>query len=333
MPNVVAASLLTAGLRTDFVGNYQNAKRRSDIDLAPLMQLDIPSDKLTEIFAYTLAAPYMRRWPRDSAIPTGIFGSVQFSVTNKDWGQRIKWHRNDRQDDQTGSLYTTAQKGGDSAGTLDARVAIQMLAGSTDTDLLDAIPNCPDGAALASATDGSGANRFGVSNGNLLAGSGVATAIVIRTDFWRAVAQFRAFQDGQGQPLMLDEDLTRFTIYCGSANDLVFREAFFQSPTAIGANTATSNAGVQNNTQMQVSGKTVRIQTTQRITDNDWWVLADDCWVKPLFSLNREGLRFEDANMENGNAESLSTGEEFLQAHLRRGYGANLPFGLVKINN
>ena len=56
------------------------------------------------------------------------------------------------------------------------------------------------------------------------------------------------------------------------------------------------------------------------------------CWVKPIFSLAREGIKEESATMDTSDY-SKDTGIEFQQWHLRRGYGVNLPFGVIKVNN
>lgn len=335
---VIAASLLTAGLRSDFKDNYMKSKRASDARLGNVMQIDVPSDKLTELFAYPLSAAHMKQWPRGKDIPNKPFTAVQFSVTNKDWGHRITWHRNDRADDQTGSLYENAQQGGKSGGVMDERIFFQILTGATDANLLESLPNAPDGAALFATTAG-GAARFGATNGNLLTGTGVATAQAVRSDFWNTMAQFRLFQDTEGQPLYDDSDLDQgATIIAGAANESVFREAFLQGRTiqivtnpTVGGGTDNAAAAAVTNTILE-SGLKITLWLTQRITDNDWFVGLKGAWRKAIFSTSREAMKEEFANMDNSDY-SKDTGDEFIQWHQRKGYGVNLPFGLNKVNN
>jgi len=329
---VIAASTLTAGLRSDFADTYAKQKRTSDARLAPLMQVDVPSDQLTEYVGYFESAPHMGRWTRGKGIPSKAFASKQFTVTNKDWGHRVEWHRNDRMDDQTGTLFSMAKKAGESAATLDLRVAFQILTGAANSRLLESLPTAPDGAALFSTTDGSSAARFGATDGNLLTGGGVATGAAIRADLWAALEQARLYQDTEGEPLFGDEEIEAgVTVIYGAANEAVFREAFVQGRTLAAATTATSNAAVTNT--ILESGLPLTLWPTQRITDNDWIVVFHGAWLKPLFSTLREPMMEEFANMESGSDYSRESGVEYIQWHLRKGYGLNLPFGVLKINN
>lgn len=336
MAQVIAASLLTAGLRSDFVNNYGAAKRQADVRLGQCMLTDVKSDKLTEIYGYPKSAPHMRRWPRGWDISQKAFGSVQFSVTNKDWGHRIPWHRNDRMDDQTGSLFQMAQQGGKSAGVLDERVFFQILTGATDADLLESIPTAPDGAALYATVDGASAARFGATNGNLLTGNGVATASAIRGDIWSSIQQFKLFQDTEGQPLFTDAELDEgFVVVAGAHLESIMTEALLLPSVAYPIRNvagAENVAAVAAPNSLGVAGKNLSIWHTQRITTNDIFVFMRGCWVRPIFSQLREPLQEEFANMDN---DSLSrrTGEEYIQWHFRKGYGVNLPIGTVKIDN
>src|SRR3990167_11105697 len=89
--------------------------------LSKVMELNVPSDKLTEIYGYFLSSPYPRRWPRGEGLPNKNFKGVQFSVTNRDWAVRVSWHENDRQDDQTKSLRDRATAAPPHFATFDER--------------------------------------------------------------------------------------------------------------------------------------------------------------------------------------------------------------------
>ena len=330
---VVAASTLTAGIRADFANAYKSSYEASKSRLAGVMDLGLPSDKLTELFAYFESAPYPRLWKRGDAISSDEFGSVGFNVTNRDWGIRIGWHENDREDDQTRSLMDQAREAGRNFGTLPERIFFQILLNSTDNNLLPAVPLAPDGAAFFSTTSGAGSARFGITNGNLLTGSAVASSAAIRNDFFSAIEQLRGFQDTQGQPLWNDNILDGgFTVVYGVHNDQVFREAFQQGRTIAGALTSTSNAAVTN--IIMESGLNVDLWSTQRIPsgNDDWYVFAKDAPHKPVFQMVRRPLRESFGNMDNSDS-ARETKIEHVQWDSREGYGLMLPYQSIQINN
>jgi hypothetical protein len=326
---VVASNVLTAGLRADFWDTYERTYEGIKARLANVMQLDVPSDKLTEIYGYFQSAPYPRRWIRGEEMPNKAFKSVQFSVTNLDWAQRVSWHENDRQDDMTKSLRDRAQAAGEHFATLDERVFFQINNNSTDLDLLPSIPNAADGAALYSATDGDGSDRFGVSGGNIQSGAGVGSPVAIRSDFFKGIQKFRQFQDTEGQPLWDDSVIdSGYTVFFNVTNWQVFAEAFQQGRTV--AATGASTAAVTN--IIMDAGLRVELVPTQRITGNDWFVYLKGARKKAIFKQNRQPLREWFATMDNSD-QARNTKIEYMQWEARYGYGILLPYQAVKIDN
>lgn len=333
---VVASNLLTAGLRSDFWDTYERTYNGMQARLSKVMELNVPSDKLTEIYGYFLSSPYPRRWPRGEGLPNKNFKGVQFSVTNRDWAVRVSWHENDRQDDQTKSLRDRATAAGEHFATLDERVFFQINTGATDSQLLPAIPNAPDGVGLYSATDGDSANRFGVSGGNIVTGNGVASAGTIRSDFFNAIERFRQFQDTEGQPLWDDSVIdSGYVLFFNVANWQVVAEAFQQGRTMqILQNVAAAEnvaAATPTNIVMD-SGLNVELVPTQRITDNDMFVYLKGARRKPIFKQVRQPIREWFATMDNSDS-SRDTKIEYAQWEARFGYGVMLPYGAVQINN
>lgn len=332
---VISAATLTAGLRADFADTYKAKYKQIAGRLGRIMKLGVPSDKLVELFAYYKSAPHPARWPRGDKRRSKPFGSVQFSVQNYDWSGQVEWHENDRNDDQTKSLYEQAQDAGSNFAHLDERILFQLLLSSTDADLLPAIPTAPDGAALYATTAG-GVNRFGASSGNLLSGNGVGTAAVVRADFWNTIEQFKLFQDTEGQPLWDEATLDGgYTIVYGAANEEIFREAFIQGRTLapqknVGGSENVGGAAVTNT--ILESGLQLNLWSTQRITDNDWFVFINNSQVKALFQLERMPLRSITRTMENSDI-ARDTKIESVMWDARRGYGINIPYQTIKVNN
>jgi len=328
-PQVLAAATLTNGLLSTFSTAYRQQYEGMKENLGRVMDLGLPSVHAQELYAYFKSAPYPRRWERGSTISSKAFASVGFSVTNYDYGLEIGWHKNDREDDVTKSLFDQAQQGGRNWGTLMERFFFECV--NASADLLPAIPNAPDGAAMYSATDGASAARFGVTGGNIETGGGVASGDAVRADFWSSVARFSQMQDTEGQPLWDKSFLDAgYVVIYGSANEEVFREAFLQGRTAIGANTATSNAAVTNT--ILESGLSINLWPTQRITDNDWYVFAVGAQHKAVFEQTRQPLETHEQHMDNSDV-ARKTKEESVQWDSRHGVGVFLPYQTVKVNN
>ncbi len=329
MAGVLAGPALTAGLRAEFVDTYRFETVEIEGQLSGVMQFGVPSDKLTEIYSYPETAPYPRRWPRGQNISRDAFRYVQFSVTNHDWAHKIDWHENDRLDDQTDSLMQQARDGGAHWASLPERIFFQIITATVDLTLLPAVPNAPDGAALY-ATTAAGANRFGVTNGNLLPGTGIATAAAVRADFFNAIEQMRLFRDTKDQPLLPNSVFRKeFSVFFNVANLQVFLEAFVQGRTIDSA-----AAGAAETNIILDSGLKINLRPTPRLTDNDWYVFAEGVTQKAIFEQERKPLRTLEVTMDgNISDESRQTKQEWAQWDSREGYGVRIPYQTVKINN
>lgn len=330
MPQVIASAVLANGLRTEFVDTYLGiTNRMADSRLAKVMDLGIGATNRQHEFAYFEAAPHMDYWRRGDSIPTDAFKGVTFSTPVYTWGRRIPWHKEDRKDDQTGSLFEMARMAGQSAALLPTRFFFDLIQGRTDT--LPATPTAPDGAAIYATTAG-GANRFGVSSGNLLTGSGVASASALRTDYYNAIEQWKQFQDGKGQPLLSDELIDAGVIIIhGAANTEAFEEAFLQKRQGVVKGT---DAGTTPSNLVQDASRNVQLWGTSRITDNDWYVFLTAAPKLPTFLLDREGVQeFTSLEGDNNSDHTRNTGEEYVQFERRAGAGIALPIGTIKVNN
>jgi hypothetical protein len=311
-------------IRNTYADQYARSVNEVSPGLVNVMERDVPSDKLIEYYGYFLAAPHMKLWRRGENISYDSFDSVSWSVQNYDWGMAVDWHMNDRIFDQTKSLMDRIKDVGRSAVRLHERIFFQYLQGQTDNDLMPFVPNAPDGAAFFATTAG-GANRFGVSSGNLMTGTGVATAAAIRTDLWNAVEQFRLMQDGKGQPFwnpgIIDQGIT--VIY-GAGNSQVFAEAFQQKLTQ------GSSAGVSN--IILDADLKVTLWPTFYIGDNDWYVFLNGAPKKPVFHQAAIGLQEFYENVDNSE-RARNTKLESYKVMATWGYGLALPIGAVKVNN
>jgi hypothetical protein len=332
---VQTAATLTAGLRITMADAYTQRFKGIASKLANVMDMGLPSDKRTETYAWYETAPYPIRWPRGENISAGTMGDTSFSVTNYKYGRRITWSLEDREDDQTRSLFDMARQLGVHFATLLERLWFQVYLGSTDPELLPTVPNAPDGAALFSATNGASGDRFGISGGNIITGTGVATAQAVRDDAFSAVQRMAQFQDTQGEPLW-DTDVAEqgITVVYNVANDQVFREAFLQGRTLqVSPNAAAGGVGGGGVDNIWIVSRfPITLCPTQRITDNDWGVFMSGAPHKPIFQQDRRPLREFAINKTNSDF-ARDTDEEGVQWDLRQGIGVMLPYQCCQVNN
>jgi len=330
MSTVIASQVLANGLRTEFADTYSAIQnRQADSRLSLVMDLSIGATNREHEFAYFEAAPHMAQWSRGSSIPEDAFDSVSFTTPVYTWGRRIKWHKEDRKDDQTQSLMDIARMAGQSAALLPERFFFDLLTGGTDT--LPAVPLAPDGAAFF-ATLAGGSNRFGVSSGNLLTGNGIASVSAIRTDYYNAIEQFKQMQDGKGQPLLSDEVIDSGVVCVHSAADTeAMEEAFMQRRQGEVLGT---DAGTTPSNLVQDASRNVTLWGSQRLATGDWYVFLRSPAKRATFMLDREGItEYSSLEGDNNSDHTRTTGEEYVQWERRAGAGIALPYSAIKINN
>lgn len=328
MSTVITSSLLANGLRTEFADMYSTIQNRmADSRLSLVMDLNIGATNRQHEFAYLEAAPHMEYWRRGESIPQDAMKAVQFVTPVYTWGRRVAWHKEDRKDDQTQSLMDVARMAGQSAALLPQRFFFDLINASTAT--LPAIPNAPDGQAMFAATDGSGADRFGVTNGNLLAGRGAnGTVAAIRGGFYDAIEQFKQFQDGKGQPLLSDDIIDGgFIVIHPAQYTEAFEEAFLQKVNGVLGSASGSPSNL-----VQDSSRNVTLWGTPRVTGTSWFVFLKNAPKKATFMLDREGVK-EYTSLEGDNNSDLTrnTGEEYIQWERRAGAGIALPYSAIKV--
>jgi hypothetical protein len=320
MTTVIASPLLAEGLRTEFADTYLKIRnRQSASQIGQLMDISVGATNRQHTFGYFEAAPHAEYWRRGDTVPSDSFGSVTFVGRVHEFARRVRWSKFDREDDQTQTLMDAARMAGESFGLLPERIFFDLLNGTTTT--LPFVPLAPDGAAFFAGSAG-GADRFGVSGGNLVSGSGVASISAVLANYYTALTRFMLFRDGKGQPL-LDPSYVQsgVVIVAGAANLQIFESAFMQLRQGVVYN-ANSAAAVSN--IVQDASRNVELFVTPRITDNDWYFFLKNPPKKATF----------EALEGNNNSDAVrSSAEEYVQWESREGGGIALPYAAIKIDN
>ena len=330
---VNATQLLTPGLRANFKQTYEQMYKASRGRLSGAMDF-ITSDKLFEIYGYYQASPNPSRWDRGSIITSKAFKSVQYKTYNKDWGLRIPWHENDEEDDQIDGLLQRAREGGQKFALLDERIFFQLIQSGTDAELLKQIPTAPDGAALYATTAG-GANRFGVSSGNLLTGDSSPTGQDLRDSIFEAVAQWVQMLDTESQPLIdpavIDQGIVVY--YSPTINQEVAR-AFQQAfPIEVDGTAGSANAAAAPSNVIHDAGLKIDLRQTVRVTTNDLYCFLPGINLRPVFKQTRRPLRAVGPITMDNSDSMRDTKNRYMQWDERAGYGFNLPYATIKVNN
>ena len=307
-----------------FQKTYRDIIGRSS-NLASCMRLGVPSNKRKEYFGYLESPPKLSRLDRGESVSEDAFKAISYNVENLTWAASIAYYEEDLEDINLLDVRAHAGKLAARARAHSEQVFFQIITGSSDASLLRSIPTAPDGAALFATTAG-GSNRFGVSSGNLISGGGVSTSALVRTDFWNAVQQGMQFQDTEGEPLLSEGVIdSGVTVIFNAANLEVFLEAFKQ--------TRTLNSAAVTNTVLEGYGGSVKLWPTARITDNDWFIFfGSESVQRPVFETVRQAPRLieEDrANSERARRQRIFS----TILDMRSGYGVNLPYGAIKLNN
>lgn len=317
---ILTGSALAEGIRSNFDLAYQGVTAGVEKELGMVMGRT-GSDGRQETYGMheSMPGPALRRIG-DPIAEEGT-GTKSFSVVNYEFARRVPWYRRDRTDNRIANLFVKATDVGRKFGMLDSRVFIGYMTGNAV--LVPTVPNAPDGLALYAA------NRFGVSGGNIITGTGVATAAAIEADFWNAVELFGEFQDTKGDPYYeADVESPTYVVYFKMGNWKVWADAL----KATALHSVVSSTGAAIPTTVNVGNFKIRMVPTQRITDNDSFIFRSDAPVPAIFAQDRQPLRSVVATEDNSDV-ARTDGKEYVDFHLERGYGINVPYQTVKINN
>lgn len=330
---VDAEAAVTPGVRNEMLGTYMTEYEQMESALKSFGIEVTTSNKRAEIYAFPESAPYPARQDRGRAPKEESFAFRQFSITNYAWALRVPYHVDDVDDDLTGGLMAMARMAGVNFASLDERIFIQQITGATDADLMPFLVTCPDGVGLYYATDGNGADRFGVSGGNIIAGTATPSGNDIYGYHQQVMALFRKFKNPKNQPLINPKIIKQGITYVyGPSNEAAFKQAFLQKLSVQpGVGGAANSVAAASNVIID-AGDNVMLYNTPRITTTAVYAFLNGAPVKPLVKQARRELYAVRAT-EGTSDFSRDKNQEYDQMRLRAGWGANIPYGTIRITN
>lgn len=322
MGSVIAGNVLAEGLLGDYRDVYMSTRRSLDSRLSLICDLGAFTDGRTNSRAYFEAAPHMRYVPYGDPTPEEGMGSKSFTIYNWQYKARVPWLRADREDDRTGSLPAMAQGAGESGALSPERGVFDMLLSTTS--FIPAVPNAADGTTIFSSS-----TRFETANGNSLTVSNWnASGPAARAGLFTGIEQFHLYKDGKGQPLHTDQVLESPVLCIYAAADMDIMAEALHPGTVAYAN-STSNAGVDN--VLMAQNRKWIPWASSRLSAGTMILALTGVRVKPLLMQPRSKIRESFATEDNSD-EARDSGKEYAQWEQRLGFGAGLPYGLIKIS-
>lgn len=324
MPASPISALLVPGIRSEFALAYQPRYAGVVAAIGDVAWLDATSDKLLEIYGIIDAALHPVRWDPGRTIPTSSISGTNFTITNRDFGRRVKLPRN-VDDEQTGNVIAVARMLGQRWGLIPERIFYQFIQGSTDPDLLPAIPNSADGNALYLAT-----TRYGSSSGNVVGQTGSSTTQAVITDLYSAVRRFAEFQDQESQPFF-DVSMIKggISVFYGTSLTEVMEAVAVQTLTH--SVVSTTGAAVTN---IVIAGSVKwNFIPSQRITNSRLYLFLRGLpnELRPIVRQVRKGMTEAQGNWETSDY-TRDTGEAYFQFHSREGWGSPNARGTIRIS-
>lgn len=331
LPLMQANAQLLQDTSNQFMGAYdmENSKL---YDTVMKCISTVAMDSRQHRFFYYKSIPLPEYIPYNADVSFGTRETASFLINARKYGRALAWSEDDQEDDQTKSIAKEGADFGATMKNLPVRIFFQMIQGVANSALLGAaasIPDSPDGVDIFSATDGSGAARFGATGGNIISKTGVSGA-AITDDFLSGMARVRSFLHtdgaaGIGTPLLSPDEMDEVVIFYPTAMVPGMAEAFIRTRVA------NSSSVFEGSNVIQESGYTIRLEPTSYLTSTtEWYMFFPKVKTKAIVMGTRGGLHTRMFNSANS-AELAISFKSFFMAWERQGYASNIPFAALKV--
>lgn len=280
-------------------------------------------------YAFKDALPIPKFWGYGAGRTRQTIRDHYITVSIYKYEISLPWSIDDEDSDLLGDMATHINSAVGKFLLLPIKFAAEYM--EATASLLPSLANAYDGAALYSATDGAGANRLGVSGGNILTGHGLTSAGVM-ADFTAAQRFYLSEQDTAGQPIF-DESMCGYdkmvAVIPPSLNELFQRVS--------GQEMIRSDA-LNNTSESNFLKSTFRYEICPFLTDtSDWFIFLDApdddrkafAYRSPQ---NENDMQTVIADMMNSD-DSREFAQKTLHSHIKCGLTPYFPGCTVKINH
>ncbi|RLD10053.1 MAG: hypothetical protein DRI56_03255 [Chloroflexota bacterium] len=276
-------------------------------------------------WAWKESVPFPQYWPYGTGRKAQAFRDRYLTLGKYNYELTIPWSRWDEEDDQLGDLRSHIQIAVQRYGQLPDVLISEYF--NNVADLNPSILNAFDGAALFSTVDGDGADRLGVSGGNIITGSGLTPDGIIH-DFAQVQQRALSFIDPTaGKPILSPEEADfskMFAIVPNSANEVFQKTAQSEYLKISGENIVSESNWLKGIFEWQ---------TNPYLTDtSDWYVVLEHSFWKPFVFREPKNVESIIADMQNSDS-ARETGEYKLHTHVRCALGPWFPGVIFKVNN
>jgi len=323
-PKVIPVSAsLRLGVLNHFDELYRHKKPNVDAELAEQCK-EIKISARTAEFPVKTATPVPVYWGFNQPRTHQTLEDKYLPCTYRNWDITIPWNRYDEGDDQLGDLRTHVEMSVDNFLDLPHDFMVDYL--SATPTKLPSISNAIDGAALFSATDGAGSNRFGVSGGNIISSTGYTVAS-IQKDIWTILQRFRDFNNTNGRPFFGRKEVDQTKLLCWYPTQLAepfekIRDAKLEK-TNPAVNTATSN----------ILHEKIRVKNDPLLStsSNDWYCQLIHPYHKPFGKVVRYDVTQQIADETNSD-ECREKGQRALYAECSQDMIPFSPYCIIKVS-
>lgn len=325
-------ALLEPGLRSEAAWVYAQQYEQTKAEIGDVIWMEATSDKLQEVFGWLETPSYLTWWPADSPIPTASIGSARYTIINRDFGRRHVLPRN-VEDDQTGTAMQFARMLAGAYSILPVEIFYQIIQNTTyngTTAPLPAVSTAADGSALYIAT-----TRYGSADGNVVAATSTSTVQGIITDLISVKRRKLNFQNTQGRPYWVNNEVNSMTVFHGTALTLVMQQAEFQTRVPWEVTSGANGTGqTPTNLLLQSRGLDLRYVNSQRITGSLYYTFLRgiEPAKRPIWRQVRKGYTEWQGNFVTSDY-SRDTGRTYVQGDCREGYGSILAIATCRVGS
>lgn len=316
---------LIAGVQDDLAATWQKVLPTFEKQQEPLLR----KVKYTKIrnpqYVWKESLPFPALWPYGAGRKYKTLKDRSITLSKTNFELTIPWSKFDEDDDQIGDMKPHIMSCVKRYAALPMVLATEYFNGVAVEN--PALTLAYDGAGLFSDVDGNGADRMGVSGGNILTGSGATVAGVIH-DAARVQQRLLSMKDPTAGKPIFDESTASYNnmvaIIPPALNE-VFQKATGAELIRISNDNNVSESNF-------LKGTFSYMQNPYLTDTSDWYMVLNNDFWKPFVFIAPEDIQTVLADVNNSD-RAREFNENIIYTHIRTSLGLFFPGCIIKINN